>query len=601
MNQTAAKNNKAKASPINILLIVLLALAALILVYSIINHFGLIGRWSTAAETDNYRLSQNQIEVLKYQQYQNIYQSLYYNCMYYSYGLTGYYTDYFGDLSSYSSNPSGYAAAHVNYYDYDSLAYAQAESLLVYCEGAHAAGVSLTEEELNDEDALSNIAYINMNTLKSGADSNGQTLSAYIKACMGDGVSKSDVQGVIKMTLLANKYYDQKVEELQNAVTDTDAETYRENNKSGFYFTKYTSYTLKNSAWSTDAESVSSVEGLKKLIINKMFESDYDSEYATVFTEKKIADADAAQTKADVLATILHWNALDDGHGSDDHADPAFNTAPTESTTDEDAYKTAGYNLATALNTDIKTEINKISEGSTTYYADPTDSSATDLQKWLFDAGRKGGDHTVITTESTTTSSDGTTTTNTYCYWYMIAEDADVMQIDTEKTRKGFYKELTDDTETSISGTDKVQRTGVEKYELVKNAESLEARKTVFTDILAASEQTSISASTLSSYAELQKWFFSDDRKEGDFDEITVSTTSSGTTTTKAYAVLYLGENEENWKISAKEAIASENLNTWFDEMKESSHYTMKYEQPTTASTETETDAETTAETETAA
>ena len=215
MNQTAAKNNKTKSSPTTVLLIVLLAVAALILVYSVINSFGIIGRMSTAAKTDNYSLSKNQIKVLKYQQEQNIYQSLYYNCMYYSYGLSGYYTDYFGDLSAYKNNPSGYASAHMNKYNFDSLAYSQAENLLIYCEGARAAGVSLSKEERNDEDALKNIAYINMETLRSGADSNGQTLSAYIKACMGEGVSKGDVQDVIEMTMLANKYYEQKVEELK--------------------------------------------------------------------------------------------------------------------------------------------------------------------------------------------------------------------------------------------------------------------------------------------------------------------------------------------------------------------------------------------------
>ena len=49
-----------------------------------------------------------------------------------------------------------------------------------------------------------------METLRSGADSNGQTLSAYIKACMGEGVSKGDVQDVIEMTMLANKYYERR-------------------------------------------------------------------------------------------------------------------------------------------------------------------------------------------------------------------------------------------------------------------------------------------------------------------------------------------------------------------------------------------------------
>ncbi len=584
MNQTAAKNNKTKSSPTTVLLIVLLAVAALILVYSVINSFGIIGRMSTAAKTDNYSLSKNQIKVLKYQQEQNIYQSLYYNCMYYSYGLRGYYTDYFGDLSAYKNNPSGYASAHMNKYNFDSLAYSQAENLLIYCEGARAAGVSLSKEERSDKDALKNIAYINMETLRSGADSNGQTLSAYIKACMGDGVSKGDVQDVIEMTMLANKYYEQKVEELKNAVTEEDAKKYREDNKSSFYFTKYTSYTLKNTDWKEDAEKVTSVEELKKLIVNKMFDSSYNEKYKSVFTDKGITDADKDQTKKDVLATILHWDSLDEGHGDEGHKEPAFGVKPSEEKTDEDKYKTAGYNLATALNTDIQKELAKVNESGKSYYADPTASSATDAQKWLFDAGRKSGDHTVITTETKSTGKDGKETTTKHCYWYLIAKDEDIMQIDTEKTRKGFYVELTDDTDSSISATDKVKRTGVEKYELVEKAASQDDRVKVFTDVLGASEQSSISKSALSGKEAVEKWFFSDDRKEGDFDKVTV-TTGTDTKVTKSYAVLFLGVNEENWLVSAKSSVAGERLQTWYNGMKESCHLTMDYEQAPAAET----------------
>ena len=146
---------------------------------------------------------------------------------------------------------------------------------------------------------------------------------------MGEGVSKGDVQDVIEMTMLANKYYEQKVEELKNAVTEEDAKKYREDNKSSFYFTKYTSYTLKNTDWKEDAEKVTSVEELKKLIVNKMFDSSYNEKYKSVFTDKGITDADKDQTKKDVLATILHWDSLDEGHGDEGHKEPAFGVKPS--------------------------------------------------------------------------------------------------------------------------------------------------------------------------------------------------------------------------------------------------------------------------------
>ena len=603
MNQTAAKKNKAKTSPTTILLIVLLALAAVILVVSLINNIGIVGRLDKAVKTDNYSLSKNQIQVLEFQQRQNIYQNLYYNCLYYSYGISS--NDIFGDLSSYKNKPDQYAQDHLKYYNFDSLAYSSAESLLVYCEGARAAGITLTKEELKDEESLQKVGAINLSSLQSGADSNGQTLSAYIKACMGDGVSKGDVEDVIEKTLLADKFYQQKVDELKGAVTEEDAEKYREDNKSGFYFTKYASYKLKDSDWAEDAKKADSVEAIKKLIVNKLFEAEYDDEYAKIFatgdakteaeaetgsetetTETKgtAKDENPEQTKADVLATILHWNGLDEGHDGDDHDEPAFDDSTTK-----DEYKKAGYNLSTALDTLIKKELDKVTEEGKSYYADPKGSDATDAQKWLFDEGRKGKDHTVITTESKSTDKDGKETTTKTDYWYFVAEDDDVMQIDTEKTRKGYYVQVTDDTDSKISATDKVKRTAAEKLKLFEEAADQEARIKVLTDILGAAEQSSIASSTFSSKEELKDWFFSDDRKEGDFGKVAVKTSSSDKDDDKAittdYAVLYLGANEENWLISAKEAVASERLQAWYDEMKESCHLTMDYEMPTSAET----------------
>ena len=149
---------------------------------------------------------------------------------------------------------------------------------------------------------------------------------------------------------------------------------------------------------------------------------------------------------------------------------------------------------------------------------------------------------------------------------------------------ESFYVELTDDTDSSISAADKVKRTGVEKYELVEKAASQDDRVKVFTDVLGASEQSSISKSALSGKEAVEKWFFSDDRKEGDFDKVPV-TTGTDTKVTKSYAVLFLGVNEENWLISAKSSVASERLQTWYNGMKESCHLTMDYEQATAAET----------------
>ncbi len=78
--------------------------------------------------------------------------------------------------------------------------------------------------------------------------------------------------------------------------------------------------------------------------------------------------------------------------------------------------------------------------------------------------------------------------------------------------------ELTDDTDSSISATDKVKRTGVERSTSWSRRRH---RRTTASRSLptcwARPEQSSISKSALSGKEAVEKWFFSDDRKEGDF------------------------------------------------------------------------------------
>lgn len=577
MNQTATKKTRSKASATTILLIVLLAIAAVILVISIISSFGIVGRLNTVAETKNYSLNANQLQVLKYQ---DAYQSLYYNCLYYSYGMSSYANDIWGDLATYKGYPDLYAIVHVSSYmeaTNDNVAFDTAERVLVYCEGAKAANMTLTEAERAE--AVKNIACINMETLQACADSIGSSLSTYLKSYIGNGVSKGDVEEVLELYALANAYAEKKSEELLDSVTPEEAEKYREEHKDEFYTAKYVSYVLQNKDWQEEAEKCTSVDELKKLIAEKLVDDGFKDAYKKQFTDAKVEDtAGEAKTKETVLASILYRAELSEDKTSFDAAWDEEDSSVTL-----EGYDKAGDLLVKSIYTTVKTQYGKINEEASAAYV--TGDSATEIQKWLFDKARKENDVDVIKTTATTTGSDGKeTTTETYT-WCFIPDMDQVMTYDREKTKNGFYVELKDDTasETATGDSTTTLLTKDEKYKLIQDAADLDARKTVFTGKLGTYERTGLTEKSLKTTGEeLAKWFYSEDRKEGDYDKITVGEGDDA----KTYAVLFVEENEETWLENAKSAVSGEKMEAWYEDFKKECSFQMDYTPETVAETE---------------
>lgn len=628
MNQTAAKQNKSKVSAATILLIALLVLAALILVWTLVERTGAPGRLNTVASTDNYELSENQLALLKYQE---AYSSLYYNCLYYSYGMTSYASDIFGDLAYYKGYPDLYALDHmINYLSImsDDGAYTTAKNILVYCEGADKAGFEITAEKR--EEAEKNMGAISLDTLKAAAKGYDKTLSSFLNQYVGTGVSKGDVEKLTDMYVKAQLYAEHKGEELEDAVTDKEAEEFRDRleNKGSFFFTEYVSCKLPSGDWVTDkvmesAKECKTLDELKELLLKTILEDQMtdsaldlnfkDNDKVTDAPKKEDGSIDKDKIKADLLASLLYRAELSEDKTA---FDEAWDTEKKENKSDvklADGYVKVGDELVAKMYKEAKTTVITLEEtDGKTFYADPTDKDATDLQKWLFgDEGRKEGDVTVIKTETTnssssSSSSSSSTSTKTTTYtWYCIEEGKRILTFDTEKTKDGYYVELKDDTtstkkdatETETGSDEKKTLTKDEKYALIEAAKDLAARKEVFEDKLSSSERTNLTESTLEGVGEeLAAWFYSADRKEGDYARITVGEGDSK----KEYAVLFTKENDETWLINAKSGLASERLTEWFDEMVVACHYKADYEPATETETEAATSSATTAATEAA-
>ena len=564
MNQQA--NAKRSFPYVGLILWVTLALVVLILGYTFVDSLGIIGRLDNAAKSDNIKLNEKELDIYRYHVAQN---QLYTEFMYYQYGLM---QDTQGITKLFSN---GYEYANYmlpNYVGseaFDAQAYQYAEQYLTYCEGAMEAGLYDSYKDEVTEDIENYIE-----DLKATAEANRVSFSKYLDQWIGNGVSKSDVESAMEYYYIGIKYAEKLQEDYSTAATDDDIVKYRDDNKATFYSTKYTSYKLVDNKLKDIAKDCKTADDIKTAIVDYYMDLKFDTHYKTHFTDKKVEDtAGKDQTKADVKTTILALNEIGD-------AKAVFKSDDT------DAYKKAAYTVASLVNTSAKTEIAKVKESSAKY-ADPTASSATDLQKWLFGEGRTEGHYNVI--ETKTTSKDSTTGKDktTYSYTWYVVEEA--MILDTELTKNAYYIMLSDD------GKDvENPLTAAQKAEAFYKALSEDKTPEKFAELVekyapgySAELNERISHESLKAQSEdLADWLYEEDRAEKDIVNIPVKgDTKDPEKVTGHIIAMYIDENEETWKLTARDSIAGEKLQAWFDEAVKKYNVVIDFEPETTATT----------------
>ena len=575
MNQQA--KTKREFPYVTLILVVTLVLVVAILGYTFVDSIGVIGRLDNAAKSDTIKLNEKELDVYRFHVAQNQY---YTQFMYYQYGLM---QDTYGVTKMFASG-----ADYANYMipstvgsgSFDASAYAYAEQYLTYCEDAKAKGLY---DQYKSEIASDIEEYIE--GLKETAKVNGVSFNKYLKQWIGTGVSKGDVESAMEYYFIGGKHAEKLQKDYSDAVTVEEIEKYRDDNKATFYSTKYTSYKLINEKLKTEykIEDCKTVEEVKTLIVKYMVDTKFDALYKTNITDKKIEDADQAKTKADVLTTVLVSLELA-GKDTDGNEIKAVFTKD-----DTDAYKKAAYTICNNITTSSKTELNKVKE-STAKWADPKGTSATDLQKWLFGEGRKEGDTKLI--ETKTTSKDSTTgkdvTTTSYT-WYIVSKD--VMKLDDEHTKNAYYIMLTDDGKDVENGKTAAQKAEAFYNELkdAKTAEKFaELVEKYAPGYMAELNERLSYESVKGSNEDLAEWLYEGNRAKGDITNIVVKgDTKDPEKVTGHIIAMYEDENEETWKLTARDALANEKLEAWFDEHVEKYHVVIDYEPETTAATTT--------------
>lgn len=560
MNQQA--KTKRSFPYVALILWVTLVLVVFILGYTLVDSIGIIGHLNNAAKSDNFDLNESQVDVYRYHVAQN---ELYYQYMYIQYGMM---QDPTGGLIKYMD-----ANAFINYMlpayvgddSFDESAYAYAEQYLTYCEGAKEAGLY---DEYKAEVASDIEDYID--GLKATAEANGVTFGSYLQKWIGKGVNKKDIETAMEYYYIGGKYAEKLFEDFSDVVTVEEINKYRDDNKASFYTSKYTSYKLvssDNEAFRTAVEAAKTTDDVKTAIVDYYMTQKYDAQYKTNFTDKKIEDTNAEQTKADVKTTLL---AL---------AEVGENKAVfTDKDTDD--YKKAAYAIVKAINTSVSTETAKIKE-ATAAWADPAGTSATDLQKWLFANGRKADDFTVLKTETTTKDQNGKEIKNVSYTWYVV-EETDIL--DKEYTKNAHYIVLSDDAEgtenakTAKEKADAFQKALKETNTPEKFKELVETYAPGFSSELV--ERIGYE-DMKGSYENLADWLYDEKRKEGDVsDLLEVNGDTKDPKKVTGYIVaLFVDTNEKTtWELNATDGVANEKLTDWFNEAVKKYNVVIDYE-----------------------
>ena len=215
--------------------------------------------------------------------------------------------------------------------------------------------------------------------------------------------SKGDVQDVIEMTMLANKYYEQKVEELKNAVTEEDAEEVPRGITSPASTSPNTRPTRSRTPTGRKTpRGHPPLRSSKKLIVNKMFDSSYNESTSLSLPTRELP------TRTRIGPRRTCWRPSCTG------------TAWMKGTATR--YKGAYVRCQAVRGKDRRGQVQdcRLQSGDRAEYRYPEGSLPRSTRrqvvlrrphrllrdrcpKWLFDAGRKSGDHTVITTETKST------------------------------------------------------------------------------------------------------------------------------------------------------------------------------------------------------
>ncbi len=418
------------------------------------------------------------------------------------------------------------------------------QSSLVLAEAALAAGVKLEDSDYKEIDTA--IAMI-----ETYAAQYGYSTADYITQLYGKGVKVRDVRRAMELSALSSKYAEKL--EAETKASDADYDEYYADNKDAVDFVDYYSYqihvTYKTGA---TAEEIEAAKKDAKAIADELakcttpeefaqFILDYEAELAAS-TEKDDDKDEDDKTEADDKAdasTDTDEAVTDDKDEAADDKDAA-----TDDKNDKDEAEKEPEEVPT---------VESIKEKTRTAYHQNT---ASDADKWLFNADRKAGDTNVVEASKNYTV-------------YLVETPA----YKSETLTKNIYTILF--TKKEYETLDKAKAKAEEVLEEYKKNATLDNfSKLVYTysEDKASSENAGLIENIVrgTEDAALEAWAFDAARAEGD---VAVVETADG------YEILYYaGEGMPEWKAVCADDVLTLTLEKLYTSLEEK-HAVTVYEE----------------------
>ncbi len=593
--RTLGVKNKRKGMPswAMSLITVVLALALLLSVSGILlSANGVFTRLTPVVTSANYKVDANMMAYYYNTQYQNFYSN------YSTYLQSGYFS--LDTTKPLDEQPFGGAEGSTNYdkvflgeftgtwHDYFmTSAVDTVKNMLMYCEAAPEFGVSLTDEDYAEIDA-------NMEYYATMATSNGYpSVSSFLSANYGKGVSEGDVRKCMEYSMLASKTMTALAEKLDGEVLPehVDAKYNEGENYLDYNVIDYTYYSFKvnydevakevlgsdykeadlakeeNKAKvlaeykkqieaartaAKELEAKTGIDDFKAYIYNYVATDSVDDTYASKVTgENKgsITDEQAALIKKELVKAAVAEAVQDKDKAeaavvieSTDDAQKDYSLAGVEGVTFKKAY-------ATVLNTIKDTAFSAVKSATTTYNVEKSGYvKDNDFSEWAFKTGKKDDIKLIADYDG---SKDGAITeeiTNdkgqSHVSVYFLTE---AQRKDTEKARNLSFMVFGTEATAKAAIAELVAGGTVNQETFLKMAETKEATN--------SSAVTDYTKGNMGS-TEFDDWAFSADRKSGDLTAEPIKTTSDSST---VYIVaLYEGEGQQLWYLDVKSTIVNE-------------------------------------------
>ena len=572
-----SENSKKTAIITIVIVAVIAALLLASVALAVAQSTGLLLRIQTAYSSDNYSISGTMMSYLYYTQYNYMY-NLYYQ--------------YFGaNVSKYLDTIKSSSLSSVK---------TQAEQILMLCEAARTAGISLDADDIADIDET-------VKSIEDSAKEAGISVNAYYGNL---GINISDIRSMIELSTLASKYDEIKGDELKAGVENDDEalKKFVAEHMSLFYKADYLTYTSDTKEIADTLATFKTADEFKAEIIRLTVEDKYASEFNSAASKLEAADKPVNALTAAIKATLLaelKYSLLEikveglDLEGKtlrEDRIKAIFEKlysgetfAAGEGDTDKatavaisealyDVLATVGDKISSTAGTAVKNAekleqeyaLEDIADQKTEEEKTETETSddenedkPTEAELWIFADGRKEGDSTVI---KNTAAKEGEKDT------YTVIVMTKPNYLDTEITKNVGHILLKVETEKASSSATAEEKAEIEAEnekafadKEPKAKEILELIKGKTKDEFEAvakehNEDSNIfydNVHTGDMVKEFEDWCFDEARKAGDTGYVK---------TEYGWHVMYfVGDGLEAWKASAITEYVNDAWNNWFN------------------------------------